>query len=122
MARFLFIVFLLLPAELYAAQPDQVDLFSSGLKLFVGMAVVIGLMLIFHVLNRKGFKFLESRHAGKIRIVETRQLGGRKALCLVEVEGKRLLLGLGSDRVDLLHSSSAGSFEDELRASEEDKT
>lgn len=118
MARlfFLLFIFIIFPASAFAGQPEDLDLFASGLKLFVGLSVVIGLMLIFHVLNRKGFKFLESRHAGSIKIIETRPLGGRKSLCLVEVEGRRILLGLGNDRVDVVHSFAPGSFDQELRA------
>jgi len=121
MARFLFCLFLLLPTNLLAAQPEPINFFHSGMKLVVGMAIVIGIMLLFHVLNRKGFKFLENRHPGTIRIVETRPVGGRKSLCLVEIEGEKFLLGLGNDRVDCLHHFAAdrgGSrFANELQAS-----
>ncbi|MCF8024799.1 MAG: flagellar biosynthetic protein FliO [Desulfobacteraceae bacterium] len=120
MARALFIFFMLLPSRLWAASPEPVDFFSSGVKLFVGMAVVIGIMLLIHVLNRKGFKFLESRQSRRIKIVETRPMGGRKSLCLVEIEGERLLLGVGNDRVNMLYhfngTPDAGCFEDELQA------
>ncbi len=121
MARFLFLLIWLLPAELLAAQPEPINFFHSGLKLVVGMAIVIGIMLLFHVLNRKGFRFLENRHPGTIRIVETRPVGGRKSLCLVEVEGERFLLGLGNDRVECLHhfnTAKGGSrFASQLQAS-----
>jgi flagellar protein FliO/FliZ len=120
MARLFFIALLLSPAPLWAAEPEPINLFHSGLKVFLGLAVVVGIMLLFHVVNRKGFKFLESRQASRIRIVETRPVGGRKSLCLVEVEGERLLLGLGSDRVDCLHhfdgAKAGGRFEKELEA------
>jgi len=35
-------------------------------------------------------------------------VGGRKSLCLVEVEGEKFLLGLGNDRVNCLHHFTAG--------------
>lgn len=122
MTRYLLPAFLMLaPRLVLAAGREPVDLFSSGLKLLVGMAVVVGLMLLFHVFSRKGFRFLESRHSGRIRIMETRPMGGRKSICLVEVEGEKLLLGLGSDRVDCLHHFGAekgGSrFEEALNKS-----
>jgi flagellar biogenesis protein FliO len=122
MARLLFLTILFHPAMLRAAQPEPINLFASGVKLFIGLAVVVAAMLLFHVVNRKGFKFLESRHTGMIRILETRAMGARKSLCLVEVEGERILLGLGSDRVDLLHrfgaERGAGRFEEELSSQE----
>lgn len=119
MARAVFFLFYLVPAAAFAASPGSADFFRSGLRLFVGMFIVVGIMLLFHVLNRKGFKLLESRHGGRIRILETRPVGGRKSLCLVEIEGERLLLGLGGDRVDLLHhfdsGRAGGGFENKLR-------
>ncbi|HMA67253.1 MAG TPA: flagellar biosynthetic protein FliO [Desulfosalsimonadaceae bacterium] len=117
MARLLFLILLLYPGVVLAAEPEPVNLFHSGLKLFIGMAIVVGLMLAFHVIHRKGFRFLENRHAGRIRIMESRPVGGRKTLVLVEVEGEKLLLGLGSDRVNCLHhfAGAGGSrFDREL--------
>ncbi|MFO7839142.1 MAG: flagellar biosynthetic protein FliO [Desulfosalsimonadaceae bacterium] len=123
MARLLFLLFMLHPTVLLAAEPEPVNLFHSGLKLFIGMAIVVGLMLAFHVIHRKGFRFLEKRHSGRIRIMETRPVGGRKALVLVEVEGERLLLGLGNDRVNCLHhfgAAGGGSrFDKELQEQEQ---
>lgn len=117
MSRLLFLLLLIIPQTVWAAQPEAPDLFSSGIKLFAAMAVVIGLMLLLHVLNKKGFRFLERRHAGSIKIIETRPLGGRRSLCLVEVEGRRLLLGLGGDRVNVLERFGSLDFEKELQAS-----
>lgn len=121
MARIMIIAFMLLPARIWAASSEPVDFFSSGLKLFVGMAVVIGIMLLIHVMNRKGFKFLESRQSRRIKILENRPMGGRKSVCLLEIEGERFLLGVGNDRVDMLHRfdgpPGAGLFENELQAS-----
>lgn len=125
MARILLVVLLLCPGLSWAGPPEPVNFFQSGIKLFIGMAIVVGVMLLFHVLNRKGFRFLENRHGGRIRIVETRAVGGRKSLCLVEVEGVRLLLGLGNDRVDCLHHFTPASgetrFERQLREEAEEQ-
>jgi len=118
MARSLFIIFIFLPAQVFAAAPDSLNLFRSGIKLFAAMAVVIGIMLLFHVMSKKGFKLLESRQGGRIKVMESRPMGGRKALCLVEVDGERLLIGIGSDRVEMLHhfrqSDPSASFENQL--------
>ena len=120
MARFLFFLALSLPVEVLAASAEPLNLFRSGIKLFVAMAIVIGIMLLVHAMSRKGFKLLEKRQGGWIRVMESRPMGGRKALCLVEVDGERMLLGLGSDRVDLLHHfqqpGRPDGFEEELRS------
>mgnify|MGYP001133235823 CR=1 FL=1 len=126
MARFLFAVFLFLPVQAAAASPEPLNLFRSGLKMFAAMAVVLGIMLLFHVMSKKGFKLLEARQGGKIRILESRPVGGRKALCLVEVDGERLLLGIGTDRVEKLHHFSdlkkTASFEKELASAAEERS
>jgi flagellar protein FliO/FliZ len=97
---------LFFPAELWAASLEPTDLFFSGLKMFIGMIVVVGLMLLVYVLNRKGIGFLKKDRTGRINIVEMRHLGGRKMLCMVEVKGRELLLGLGNDHIDFLYDFS----------------
>lgn len=120
-----FLMILMTPAPLWADQSGTVDVFFSALKLFAGTAIVVGIMLLLYYLNRRGAMFLEARNAGKIKIVETRGVGGKKALCLVEIRGEMILLGLGNERIDLLHhfdtppGENAGEprndFENELR-------
>jgi flagellar protein FliO/FliZ len=106
MARILSLLILFFPAELWAASIEPIDLFFSGLKMFIGMVIVVGLMLLVHVLNRKGIGFLKKDKTGRIKIVEMRHLGGRKMLCMVEVKGRELLLGLGNERIDFLYDFS----------------
>jgi flagellar protein FliO/FliZ len=119
MARILFVFVLFFPTELLAIQMETNDLFFSGLKMFIGMIIVVGLMLLVYVLNRKGIKFLKGSKVGRIKIVEMHHVGGRKMLCLVEVSGQELLLGLGNERIDFLYHFNdrhAGKgFENELR-------
>ena len=93
---------LLFPAELHAASLETNELFFSGLKLFIGMIIVAGLMLFVYFLNRKGIGFLNGGKVSRINIAEIRHVGGRKMLCLVEVNGQELLLGLGNERIDFL--------------------
>lgn len=112
------------PAPAYGADGVSADLFATGLKLFAGTAVVVGIMLLLHYLNKRGVRFFEGKSTGGIRIVENRAVGGRKSLCLVEVRGETLLLGLGNDRIDMLHhfggesgaggTGREGRFEKEL--------
>ncbi len=119
MLHFLPVFILLFPADLWAAQSETIDLFFSGLRMFIGMIIVVGLMLLIYVLNRKGIKFLKGSKTGHIKILEMRPVGGKKILCLVEVRGEEILLGLGNERVDFLyhfdsHRSNI-SFEDNLK-------
>ena len=107
MAWILSLWILFFPVELWAASLETPDLFFSGLKMFIGMIIVIGLMLLVYALNRKGIGFFKKDRTGRINILEMRHLGGRKMLCMVEVKGKELLLGLGNDRIDFLYDFSA---------------
>lgn len=119
MRRYLFLPLWLLPVELWAAGSEPVDFFFSGLKLFVGMLIVVGLMLFIHVLHRRGFSLFKGNGSEGIKILETRPVGGRKSLCLVEVRGKELLVGLGNERIDFLYdcggSTGSTGFEKDLQ-------
>ncbi len=119
MQRLCLLFLLLLPAEAWAAESWPHDIWVSGFKLLLGTLIVIGLMLLIYALNRKGLSFLKDRGSNSIEILETRPVGGRKSLCLVKVRGENLLLGLGTDRVDLLFhfdsSKAEQRFDNELQ-------
>ncbi len=112
MARILPLFVLLIPSNLWGSQSENIDLFFSGLKMFIGMIIVVGLMLLVYVLNKKGIKFLKGGKPGLIQILETRPVGGKKMLCLVEVKGQELLLGIGNERIDFLHHLDSCSGQD----------
>ena len=118
-ARIVAVTLLVFSARAWAADSGDPDLFVSGLKMVVGMAVVIGLMLLVYFMNKKGIGFLKRGGTSRINIVETRPVGGRKMLCLVEVDGQSLLLGIGNDRIDFLcnvgSSSKKKGFENSLQ-------
>jgi flagellar protein FliO/FliZ len=106
MAWILSLWILFFPFELWAASLETTDLFFSGLKMFIGMTIIIGLMLLVYTMNRKGIGFFKKNRTGRINIVEMRHLGGSKMLCMVEVKGRELLLGVGNDRIDFLYDLS----------------
>ena len=121
MKRFtrILLIGLLLPSEVWAAPYDPPGLWATGLKLLVGTLLVIGLMLLVYVLNRKGFSLFRNSSPSRIQIVENRPVGGKKSVCLVRVRGEDFLLGLGGDQVQLLfHFGSSQDdhrFESELQ-------
>lgn len=77
-------------------------LLSSWLRMFWGLLVVLGILLIIYGLMRKKLSFAQTHSKSKIQIKEIRHLMPKKSLCLVEVNGQELLLGLGSDTITLL--------------------
>ena len=107
------LIALLLPSEVWAASYDPPGLWASGVKLLTGTLLVVGLMLLVYVLNRKGFSFFRSSRPSRIQIVENRPVGGKKSVCLVRVRGEDFLLGLGGDQVQLLFHF--GSSQDDHR-------
>jgi flagellar protein FliO/FliZ len=99
------------------------SLLGSALKMVAALAVIIGLLLLFYALSRKGFGIFPKQKGGLIRVLETRPLGGRKFLCVVRVRGEELLLGLSNDRIECLSKLQPGDdFATALGQVEEDRS
>jgi len=80
------------------------SLLLSSIQMLASLAVVIGIILIFHYLSKRWTKNSLSgktlpRH---IRIVETRFLAPKKNLVLVEVAGEYLLLSSCGDNLNFI--------------------
>ncbi len=84
-----------------AATVPPVTMGSAFLQTLWALLVVIGIILVLYALTRKRFG-IGKRGTGKITLVELRHIMPKTTLALVEVEGKRLLLGIGSGRISLL--------------------
>ncbi len=109
---------ILLPATAHAAAEPPDQLIGSGLRLLAGLLLVLGLLLLLYALSKRGLRWLPGSREGRIHILETRPLGGKKALCLVEVQGHELLIGVAGERIELLcelDSKPAESFEQTLQ-------
>ena len=84
-----------------AATAPTVSMGSALLQTVWALLVVIGIILVLYALSRKRFG-VGRRGSGRINLVEIRHIMPKTTLALVEVEGKRLLLGIGSGRINLL--------------------
>jgi flagellar protein FliO/FliZ len=117
------LMLLLLPSAALAAAPGAEaaapEMLGGGLRLLAGLVLVLGLVLLLYALSRRGLlRWLPKPRGGAILIREMRHLGPKKALCLVEVRGRELLLGLGADRIDLicaLGDAPQGDFDTDLQ-------
>lgn len=96
------LLLVLLPAVAAAAPSSAVDPLGSGLRLLGALGMILGLILLLYAASRRGLRWLPKARGGAIRIIETRPLGPKKSLCLIEVRGRELLLGIGAERVELL--------------------
>ena len=116
-------LFAFFPGMAWAAPYEGPGMFPALLKMLGGLAVVLGILLALYALSRKGRLFASARK-GEIQIREIRHLGGKKAICLVSVRGRDMLLGLGQDRIEMLShlagEGGGGEFDREL-ARERDK-
>lgn len=83
---------------------QEFSFFSSLLQMFAALAIVIGLILISRHFSGKLIKGLPSgRFVSKhIRLVETRYIGPKKSLILIEVGGEYLLLSSSGDNLTLV--------------------
>lgn len=96
------------------------SLFASMVKLFSGLAVVIGVMLVVYYFIREHFhKINKVSGKGKlINVVATHYLAPKKAVMLIEVAGECLVVGVGEEinllaRIENLNQESG--FSDALK-------
>ncbi len=118
MLRLALLMPLLLPAVVQAAETAAGDPLAGGLRLLGGLGLILGLLFLLYAGSRRGLRWLPQAKGGAIRIVESRPLGPKKSLCLVQVRGQELLLGVGADRVELicrLEDGPPDTFDETLR-------
>ncbi len=97
-----FIIFCLSATSAFAGTESPFSL-SAMFRLFWGLIIVFGVLLLVYALAKKKLSFLNTGHGkGAITIIETRHLMPRKSLCLVKVHGQEFLLGLGNDQINLI--------------------
>lgn len=98
---------LLLPSIVYAGDGSgqEFSFLASFLQMIAALALVIGLILVTWHFSGKLMRglpvgqHLASKH---IRIVETRYLGPKRALLLIEVGGEYLLLSSSDNSLQLI--------------------
>lgn len=119
---------------LAAGEPGGFNLLAVFFQMLAALAVVIGTIFLFHYASNRWLKGIASGKGGArhIRLLESRYLGPKKALVLVEVGGEYLLLANSGDslklvkRIDMLeeielldeagHPPVAGAFQGKLEA------
>lgn len=102
-----------------SADESMDGIFSKGsstgmLMTLLGYVVILGaLCVVAWFLFKKGF-FRKSlkKGEGKLKVAETRMLGNRQFIMVVEYEDQKILLGVGPGKIDYLTnlSSYRGDF------------
>ena len=91
---------------------------GQALQVVLGLCVVLG-MIVAAAWAARRLQAIRPQGSGHIRIIEGMALGTRDKLLLVEVDGRRVLLGLSAGRIATLHSFSGEAtprFDEALRA------
>jgi len=86
---------------------------SGALITLVGYSVVIAAVAVvvwFFVKNGIGRRSF-SKNAGKLKIAETRMLGNRQFLSVVEYGDQKILIGVGPGKIDYLTTLQNGGTE-----------
>lgn len=101
------------PAQ--AIAPQDVAVGSGFLQIFGSLLLVIATIVAVGWIARK-LKALPRRSSGVFNVVDEVTLGGKERVVLLEVDGVRLVIGVGEGRVGLLHRSDMPAFDGQLDA------
>lgn len=94
-----FFCLLLVPVVAQAAEMDSMG--SMLGKTIWALLVVVGLILILYGLMRKKMGYGNTR-SNNIKVIEIRPIMPKNTLALIEVQGKKLLIGISSNGMYLL--------------------
>lgn len=96
---------LLLPAFARAAESARPELGSSVLRLVLGFALVLGLLFLTLWLLKK-LSVPRGGAGNLVRVVSAAAVGPRERVVLVDIGGKRLVLGVAPGQVTLLDTQA----------------
>ena len=95
------------------------DMLTTALKMVAALGVVLGGLFVVYYLTRR---MTHSAGAGTrdrlIRVVSNKFIGVKKNICLVEVPGSILILGITNDRITLLSEIDDGEILERIRQAE----
>ncbi|WP_454690518.1 flagellar biosynthetic protein FliO [Achromobacter aloeverae] len=77
------------------------------LRLFLGLVLVVGVILAFGWLARRGG--LAGRSRGRMRVIESLGLGPRHRMVLVQIDDTWLVVGIAAGQMNVLHTLPAGA-------------
>ncbi len=95
------------------------DMLTTALKMVASLGVVLGGLFVVYYLTRR---MTRSDGAGTrdrlIRVVANKFIGVKKNICMVEVPGSILILGITNDRITLLREINDGEILERIRQAE----
>jgi flagellar protein FliO/FliZ len=113
---------LFFPALTFAAEKMAAPVFSwlSILNMLFGLAIVVSLIYGLSWVLKK-YSRLPGSNQVDMKILGGVSLGTRERAVLIQVDGKKILLGVAPGRVNLLHQFEGKPFEAELAGAMEQK-
>ncbi|EDY82773.1 hypothetical protein VDG1235_2396 [Verrucomicrobiia bacterium DG1235] len=77
---------------------------SGALITFVGYAVIIGALavVVWYLFKRGLIRKPFAKGEGKLKVAETRMLGNRQFISVIEYEDQKILIGVGPGKIDYL--------------------
>lgn len=105
MRAFSILIFSLVPVYVFGASStsEEISLIPMTLKMLAALGVVIGLFLLLYALVRKSRTWLPGGAAhNAIDVRAVRHLGPKRALYLVDVDGKRFFISAAGEQIRLL--------------------
>lgn len=87
-----------------ASVREPVNSGSGALQVLLSLVLVVGAILLLGWLARR-LRVLPRGRRGALRVVDEVALGSKERAVIVEVDGARLVLGVGDGRVVMLHKS-----------------
>jgi flagellar protein FliO/FliZ len=92
------------PAVASAREPLTTG--GGALQVLLSLALVLGAILLLGWVARR-LRVLPRGRSGAMRVVDEVALGAKERAVILEVDGARLVLGVGEGRVALLHRGEA---------------
>lgn len=91
-----------------AAAPGVPSIGGGAMQVLLSLAIVLGAILLLGWLARR-LRVMPRGRSGALRVVDEVALGAKERAVILEVDGARLVLGVGEGRVALLHRGEVPS-------------
>jgi flagellar protein FliO/FliZ len=95
------------------------DMLTTALKMCAALGVVLGALFIVYYFTRRLSKVDRSGPKGKlVHILANKFIGVKKNICVVEIPGSVLILGVTNDRISLLSQIDDEATLEKIRRTE----
>lgn len=95
------------------------DMLATALKMFAALGVVLGGLFIVYYFTRRVSKFDRSGSKEKwVHVLANKFIGVKKNICVVEIPGSILILGVTNERITLLTQIEDDAVLEKMRSTE----